>query len=161
MSCNINFNNQLVAVPTYVLGPNNQDAVKEYLKEENGQLCENVIYLGIPENEIAVCTFRNKNNLLAGKRGVYSVAGGLKIAYLSGIETTDKSYNHYKFNKQDVFDVRDACLQSQSGEYRGVDILLTSQWPSGISNLEVKQVLIKHRYIHTYVNIYTIHYFRK
>lgn len=52
---------------------------------------------------------------------------------MSGIEG-DKS--DWCFDKEDVKAVRNSCFISKTsmGEYRGIDILLTSQWPFGIDD---------------------------
>ncbi|CAH1125889.1 unnamed protein product [Ceutorhynchus assimilis] len=100
-----------VPVPTYILGPNKEDQVKEYPPDESQfELCSNVYYLG--------------------KRGIYSDSKGLRIAYLSGIASTDKT-DIWTHNEKDVSDLCDAALKGNAA-FRGVDILLTSQWPSGI-----------------------------
>lgn len=72
-----------------------------------------------------------------GKRGIYATSSGLKIAYVSGTEAegdNPRTVPEWKFTKEDVMAVRDSCFASKSnmGDYRGVDLLLTSQWPSGM-----------------------------
>lgn len=71
----------------------------------------------------------------AGKRGLYTVSSGLKIAYVSGVEQSENSNSECHFNADDCRAVKNSCLNSKTamGDYRGIDILLTSQWPSGIS----------------------------
>lgn len=62
------------------------------------------------------------------------MSSGLKIAYVSGTETTDIESNSISnFKAEDVKSVANACLASNhtAGDYRGVDILMTTQWPSG------------------------------
>ncbi|XP_058826672.1 CWF19-like protein 1 homolog [Topomyia yanbarensis] len=106
-----------VPVPTYILGPNDEASAKFYSNTQDGDICENLSYLG--------------------KRGIYSTSTGLKIAYVSGTEADNESGKkvpEWKFTKDDVVAVRDSCFASKSnmGDYRGVDVLLTSQWPIGI-----------------------------
>lgn len=50
---------------------------------------------------------------------------------MSGIEA-DKT--DWSFDTEDVKAVRNSCFVNKTsmGEYRGIDILLTSQWPFGI-----------------------------
>lgn len=101
-------------MPTYILGPNKLEHTKYYENLENGEICSNLTYLG--------------------KRGIYTVSSGLKIAYVSGIEAPEKDSNQeIHFNIDDVKSVATSCLASNntSGEYRGVDILITSQWSAG------------------------------
>lgn len=65
---------------------------------------------------------------------MYTVASGLKIAYISGLESRDSEANSMgNFKIDDVKAVATACLASNhtSGEYRGIDILISSQWPNG------------------------------
>lgn len=102
-------------VPTYVLGPN-KPGVSEFVSEQdNGEICSNLTYLG--------------------KRGLYTASTGVKIAYLSGLEGTASDDTH--FDMSDVELIRNACLSSNtSTDFRGVDILMTSQWPKGIEKAE-------------------------
>lgn len=75
------------------------------------ELCPNVYYLG--------------------KRGLYTSTGGLKIAYISGLSSNDG--RDYNFNLEDVQLLKDVCIKGDGG-FRGVDILLTSQWPNYVMN---------------------------
>lgn len=74
----------------------------------------------------------NKSNV-AGKRGLYTISSGIKIAYVSGIEG-EKS--EWSFDAEDVKAVRNSCFinKTSMGEYRGIDILLSSQWPYGVDD---------------------------
>lgn len=101
-----------VPIPTYILGPNKEDHLKFYPAEES-DICENLYYLG--------------------KRGLYSVSGGLKVAYLSGTLVNDKDkVEAFNYTTSDVIDLKDICLRNNIN-YKGVDILLTSQWPDGVT----------------------------
>ena len=103
-----------VSVPTYILGPNVPESAKYYDNLKDGEICTNLTYLG--------------------KRGLYTIANGIKIAYLSGVQSKEAEKNDWTFDKDDVVAVRNMCLVNKLGlgDYRGVDILLTSQWPAGI-----------------------------
>lgn len=98
-----------VPVTTYVLGPNSDDHISKYSDINGCELCPNISYLG--------------------KRGVFTTSNGLRIAYVSGQSegTSDTS-----FSENDVMCVRDVCYKGQSN-FKGVDILLTTCWPNGIS----------------------------
>lgn len=52
---------------------------------------------------------------------------------MSGIEA-EKS--NWSFDTDDVKAVRNSCFinKTSMGEYRGIDILLTSQWPYGVDD---------------------------
>lgn len=102
-----------VVVPTYILSANKSEHAKNYYGLEDSEICPNLTYLG--------------------RRGLYTVSSGLKIAYVSGMEARDCVQNSiYNFRVDDVNAVADACLASNNtGDYRGIDILITSQWPSG------------------------------
>lgn len=67
---------------------------------------------------------------------MYTLSSGLKIAYLSGIESDKLS--DWEFDKEEVKAVRNLCFANKSsmGDYRGIDILLTSQWPKQIYDKE-------------------------
>ncbi|CAG9865148.1 unnamed protein product [Phyllotreta striolata] len=100
-----------VPIPTYILGPNNESNVNEYPTDEaNFEICPNVYYLG--------------------KRGIYTDTKGLKIAYISGI-SGNNSTDPWTYTEKDVKELCDASVIGKSSS-RGIDILLTSQWPSNI-----------------------------
>lgn len=105
-----------VPVPTYILGPTKSGQLEtDYKETENGEICTNITYLG--------------------KRGLYTASSGVKIAYLSGVEGSSSSDIH--FDMSDAEQVRNACLSSNiASDFRGVDILMTSQWPKGIEKTE-------------------------
>ncbi|XP_066249101.1 CWF19-like protein 1 [Euwallacea similis] len=99
-----------VPIPTYILGPNAEHQFKEYPQDEaQFELCTHVYYLG--------------------KRGIYNDSKGLKIAYLSGLSSDQSSL--YSCTEQDVLELCDAALKGNAS-FRGIDILLTSQWPQKI-----------------------------
>lgn len=56
---------------------------------------------------------------------------------MSGIEAEKSDWS---FDTEDVKAVRNSCFinKTSMGEYRGIDILLTSQWPAGIENDDKK-----------------------
>nr|CAH7744738.1 unnamed protein product [Callosobruchus chinensis] len=100
-----------VPIPTYILGPNTQEHVDQYPKDESEfEICNNVYYLG--------------------KRGLYTDSKGVKIAYISGLGS-EKESKPWTYTEKDVSELCDACVKGNPS-FRGVDILLTSQWPSNI-----------------------------
>ncbi|XP_063698565.1 CWF19-like protein 1 homolog [Culicoides brevitarsis] len=103
-----------VSCPTYILGPTTEasNAFFSTLDMNDDEICQNLSYLG--------------------KRGLYTTSSGLRIAYLSGTEakSDETETPAWQFTKKDVIAVRDSCLASKSsGEYRGVDVLITAQEP--------------------------------
>lgn len=105
-------------MPTYILGPNKEEDNKYFENLEDGEVCTNLTYLG--------------------KRGVYTLSSGVKIAYLSGLEATGNIAGKHEFIKADIQALRNSCLVSKNcaTDYRGVDVLLTSQWPYGMQEKE-------------------------
>ncbi|ETN67113.1 CWF19L1 protein [Anopheles darlingi] len=105
-----------IPAPVYILGPSSKELAQHYAETQDGDLCTNLSYLG--------------------KRGLYTTTGGLKIAYLSGKASARDAAesNEWTYSKADVIAVRDSCLASKGnmGDFRGIDILLTSQWPYGM-----------------------------
>ncbi|KAK6487838.1 CWF19-like protein 1 [Huso huso] len=97
-------------IQTYILGAADQDTVKCFPSADGCELTENITYLG--------------------RKGVFTGASGLQIAYLSGREAQREPAPAYCFSPKDV-DSLTAPLVSSS-KFRGVDILLTSQWPRGV-----------------------------
>lgn len=103
-----------ISIPTYILGPNREEDAKFYGDMSGCEICQNLTYLG--------------------KRGLYTSSSGLKIAYLSGNGDQTKD-NACGFTENDVIAIRNSCLKGQPS-FRGVDILMTSPWPRGITNLD-------------------------
>ncbi len=65
-----------------------------------------------------------------GRRGIFTGASGLQIAYVSGREAQQEPAPSHCFTSKDITALV-APLLSNS-KFRGVDILLTSQWPRGV-----------------------------
>lgn len=112
-----------VSLPVYILGPNSRDEVGCYPDLEGSEICENVIYLG--------------------KQGCFTTNDGLRIAYMSGVNSVDalaaKDYNYSIQNLQSL----ENSLHWDDSRYQGVDILLTSDWPRGISNRSQTKILTR------------------
>lgn len=112
-----------VPLATFILGPTSEILATQYEGIVNGEICPNLTYLG--------------------KRGLYTLSSGLRIAYLSGVEqpanlTAEGSKNAEEIyiTKDDVLAISDLC-KTKLSTYRGVDILLTSVWPKGLRNADV------------------------
>lgn len=108
-----------IAIPTYILGPNTKEQEEIYKKldidEANHEICPNLNYLG--------------------RKGVYTLSSKFTLAYLSGHDVKENdTKDPWQFDKKDVLTVRNSALKNFSNidDYRGVDFLLTSQWPVGI-----------------------------
>lgn len=104
-----------VPVPTYILGPNSTETSTQYANLKDGEICSNLTFLG--------------------NRGLYTASSGIKIAYVSGVETVNGTEKRdWHFDGDDMKAVRNSCFTNKTimGEYRGIDILITSQWPAGI-----------------------------
>ncbi|XP_071511088.1 CWF19-like protein 1 [Diadema antillarum] len=99
-----------VPISTYILGPNTSDHEIFYDDSDGCSICDNLTFLG--------------------KRGIYSTASGLQIAYLSGTESSGAG-DACHFTRADI-DALGLPLVSNS-KFKGVDVLLTSQWPSGVT----------------------------
>ncbi|NWI13439.1 C19L1 protein, partial [Crypturellus soui] len=99
-------------IPTYVLGANDQDTVHYFPDVSGCELAENITYLG--------------------RRGVFSGASGLQIAYLSGTESQHEPALACNFSSKDVTELTTSLLSTP--KFRGVDILLTSPWPRDVGN---------------------------
>jgi len=104
-----------VPLPVYILGPNAPHELICYPDLVGCELAENVIYLG--------------------KQGSFTTREGLKIAYLSGLQANELGEagdcNYSPTNLQAL----EANLGWGDPRYQGVDILLTADWPKGITNL--------------------------
>lgn len=113
-------------ITTYVLGPAKSEHETLFPAQDGCELCHNITYLG--------------------KKGILTGSSGLKVAYLSGTESSGKQelQKTCEFNERDVESVHSPVSK---GSENGVDILLTSEWPKGITNyagspkgLDVKDV---------------------
>ncbi|XP_040030290.2 CWF19-like protein 1 isoform X2 [Gasterosteus aculeatus] len=97
-------------VHTYVLGAASQETVRSFPGAEGCELAENITYLG--------------------RRGVFTGMSGLQIAYVSGREALQEPAPAHCFTSKDLSALV-APLTSGS-KFRGVDVLLTCQWPRGV-----------------------------
>lgn len=113
-----------ISVPTYIIGPNREKDLQHYPDMDGYEVCQNLTYLG--------------------RRGLYIATSGLKIAYISGIENDTKEFKAICFQKSDVVSIKNACLKGQPS-FRGIDILLSSPWPKGITNLDPNKPDIKYQ----------------
>lgn len=97
-----------VPLPVLILGPNRPEHVDCYKDSKGGDLCDNVTYLG--------------------KKGLYTGSSGLQLAYLSGTES-DIVSDSTNFNAVDITSLTSPVVNNT--KFKGVDILITSQWPKG------------------------------
>lgn len=68
--------------------------------------------------------------ILSGRRGVFTGVSGLQIAYVSGREAVQEPAPAHCFTSKDLSALVEPL--TSSSKFRGVDILLTSQWPRGV-----------------------------
>ncbi|KAM9311060.1 LOW QUALITY PROTEIN: CWF19-like protein 1 [Gastrophryne carolinensis] len=99
-------------IQTYILGANNQDTVKYFQDVDGCELATNITYLG--------------------RKGLFTGASGLQIAYLSGIESPKEPAPAYCFAAKDIQSLKLSLLSNS--KFKGVDILLTSPWPKDVWN---------------------------
>ncbi|XP_029453116.1 CWF19-like protein 1 isoform X2 [Rhinatrema bivittatum] len=97
-------------IQTCVLGANNQETVKHFQDVDGCELAENITYLG--------------------RKGLFTGASGLQIAYLSGTEAQSEPAPAYSFTTKDTASLKSAL--ASSSKFKGVDILLTSPWPKDV-----------------------------
>ncbi|XP_017296788.1 CWF19-like protein 1 [Kryptolebias marmoratus] len=97
-------------IHTYILGAASQETAKNFSNSDGCELTENITYLG--------------------RRGVFTGASGLQIAYVSGREALQEPAPAHCFTPKDLSALVTAL--TSSSKFRGVDILLTSQWPRGV-----------------------------
>ncbi|KAJ8381965.1 hypothetical protein SKAU_G00027430 [Synaphobranchus kaupii] len=97
-------------IHTYILGAASHDTVKYFSNSDGCELAENITYLG--------------------RRGVFTGVSGLQIAYVSGREAQQEPAPAHCFTPKDASAL--AAPLVTSSKFRGVDILLTSQWPRGV-----------------------------
>ncbi|XP_049876735.1 CWF19-like protein 1 [Pectinophora gossypiella] len=126
-----------VPVTTYVFGPSNKDHVQYYC-EEGAEIVANVIYMG--------------------RRGLFTTSADVKIAYLTGLSRRElgKDIPMCTFEPSDCSAVRDACFRGQA-EFRGVDMLITTLWPSGIQQDELQKADVEQEKLSDLLSWLSIH----
>uniref|UniRef100_A0A3P8P8V0 CWF19-like protein 1 n=1 Tax=Astatotilapia calliptera TaxID=8154 RepID=A0A3P8P8V0_ASTCA len=97
-------------IHTYILGAASQETVKNFPNADGCELAENITYLG--------------------RRGVFTGVSGLQIAYVSGQEARQEPAPAHCFTSKDLVALMTPL--TSSSKFKGVDILLTSQWPRGV-----------------------------
>ncbi|XP_061524292.1 CWF19-like protein 1 isoform X1 [Phycodurus eques] len=97
-------------IHTYILGAGSQETAKKFPSADGCELADNITYLG--------------------RRGVFTGASGLQIAYVSGREAPREPAPAHCFGPKDLTALLDPL--TGSSKFRGVDVLLTSQWPRGV-----------------------------
>lgn len=65
-----------------------------------------------------------------GRRGIFTGVSGLQIAYVSGQEAMQEPAPSHCFTSEDLTALVVPLINNS--KFRGVDILLTSQWPRGV-----------------------------
>lgn len=123
-------------IHTYVLGAASQERVKNYPGAEGCELADNITYLGQTPHrppESPLCPEAERPRLssgLPGRRGVFTGVSGLQIAYVSGREALQEPAPPHCFTPDDLSALVVPLVNNS--KFRGVDILLTSQWPRGV-----------------------------
>uniref|UniRef100_A0A8C9XF11 CWF19-like protein 1 n=1 Tax=Sander lucioperca TaxID=283035 RepID=A0A8C9XF11_SANLU len=97
-------------IHTYILGAASQETVKSFPSADGCELADNITYLG--------------------RRGVFTGVSGLQIAYVSGREALQEPAPAHCYTSKDLSAL--VAPLTSSSKFRGVDILLTSQWPRGV-----------------------------
>ena len=68
-----------------------------------------------------------------GEKGSYTGSSGLSVVYLSGLDPTAPRFNseiEKGFDLEDILSLKQTITDTVA--FKGVDILLTSQWPFAI-----------------------------
>ena len=75
------------------------------------------------------------------EKGVLTTSTGLKIVYISGVESPSSSSPAPKhcYSESDLKNLM-TVLKTNQPDYKGVDILLTSEWPKGVTTFGNKPV---------------------
>ncbi|XP_071957157.1 CWF19-like protein 1 [Antedon mediterranea] len=105
-------------MPTYILGANKAEEREMFSKSPNGyEIAENVTYLG--------------------RKGVMNMMSGLQVAYLSGVEQEGTGpREQHTFTEQDINELAMPLVSNSS--FKGVDVLITSQWPRNVERFAIK-----------------------
>ncbi|KAH9519188.1 hypothetical protein Btru_074929 [Bulinus truncatus] len=99
-----------VPVSTLILGPTKPELTIFFNGVDGSELCDGVTYLG--------------------KQGRFTGSSGLQIAYLSGFESSTGKGDDCTFTAEDCYSL--IAPITSDPNYKGIDILMTSQWPKGV-----------------------------
>ncbi|XP_057710667.1 CWF19-like protein 1 isoform X2 [Corythoichthys intestinalis] len=97
-------------IHTYILGAGSPETAEKFPGADGCELADNITYLG--------------------RRGVFAGVSGLQIAYVSGREATREPAPAHCFASKDLAELLAPLIGG--AKFRGVDILLTSQWPEEV-----------------------------
>ena len=100
--------------PVYILGPVHESQVGLFPDINGCELAENLIYLG--------------------RGGCLKTNEGLTVAYLSGASTNQATNDKVRIDHVKQIKTIEARTGCESPDFKGVDVLITSDWPSGITN---------------------------
>lgn len=130
-----NLRASVAPIHTYILGAASQETVKNYPSADGCELAGNITYLGKTSHikVSGVCPKADSPGLLTGvpgRRGVFTGVSGLQIAYVSGQEARQEPALAHCFTSEDLTALVVPLINNP--KFRGVDILLTSQWPRGV-----------------------------
>ena len=103
-------------LPVYILGPNSREETSKYADLGGYEIAENLVYLG--------------------PAGCFTTKEGLKIAYFSGSGRAGAEdtfgLNHDRVKSLEV------SSKCQDSNFVGVDVLITSEWPRGVTRFAGK-----------------------
>ena len=99
--------------PVYILGPVHESQTELFSDLNGCELADNLVYLG--------------------RGGCLMTNEGLTVAYLSGASTkhSDPRMRIDAAKQIRTLEARTGC---EAPDFKGVDVLITSDWPSGISS---------------------------
>lgn len=126
----------LAPIHTYVLGAASPETVKNYPSAEGCELADNITYLGKTSHhpgEAVMSPEADRPRLsagISGRRGLFTGVSGLQLAYVSGQEALHEPTPAHCFTPEDLSTLVVPLVNNS--KFRGVDILLTSQWPRGV-----------------------------
>lgn len=113
-----------VPISTLILGPTKSELEIYYSGQEGEELCEGVTYLG--------------------RQGKFTGSSGLQIAYLSGLENTGSKGEDCCFTANDARTLIAPVVNDTA--FKGVDILITSQWPKDVEKYGSASKRVEHKY---------------
>ncbi|ORX47632.1 hypothetical protein BCR36DRAFT_355711 [Piromyces finnis] len=110
-----------IDIPTYFIKGKKEfkEETFQLIEKNGGELCNNVICLG--------------------HHGVYNTSQEIKIVYLGGInsnsnQNTENEENICYYNQKDIEGLTKPYINNMDKKENLVDILLTYEWPSNITN---------------------------
>lgn len=95
-----------------------------------------LVHLTVQSQQHRICLWF----VITGKYGRFTGSSGLQIAYLSGVESKSGKGEDFSFTADDASSLIAPVVNDTN--FKGIDILITSQWPENVEKYASSAVRI-------------------